>query len=144
MHKLEKTERNNEIKSLCEQGLTLEEIGKIVGLSKQRVCQINNKGKSKEDIYRKRKGTMYFEKIRFQGIYELFKNDYTMSYYKFAFVVVKDRASQRNVAEKWRKLLTGYTNEIEIRISWINNLIEYSGMTYEYLFKPREVTDNDT
>lgn len=142
MNKLEKAERNNEIKRLCEQGLTLEEIGKRVGLSKQRVSQIINKGKSKEDIYRKRKGTMYFEKIRFQGIYELFKNDYTMSYYKFGFVVVRDRADQRNLAEKWKNFLTGYTNDIELRISWINSLIEYSGMTYEYLFKPREVTDN--
>jgi hypothetical protein len=133
------TERNNEILQLRIEGHTMSEIGKIFGMSKQRVCQIVNSLVGDETIFRARKEQLDIEKIRFQGIYEMFKKDYRMSYKKFQCIASHTKRKSNALTERWRRYLVGLSNEIEIELSWINNLIEYSGMSYEELFAPREV-----
>lgn len=141
MNRLELTERNNEMLQLRIEGHTMKEIAEMYGTSKQRVCQITNKLISKEDLSRARREQIDIEKIRFQGVYEIFKNDYRMTYKKFQRIASKTKAGNNAYSERWRRFVTGESKDAEIKLDWINNLIEYSGMTYEELFAHREVNN---
>ena len=72
----------------------------------------------------------------------MFKNYYRLTFKRFQRITSNSKKTSNSIAERWRRFLLGEEETMEIRVSWIDNLIAYSGMSYEYLFKPREVTDN--
>lgn len=142
MNRLELTKRNNEMLKLRIEGHPMSEIAEMYGISRQRVFQLTNKLISKDELFRARQEQLDIEKIRYQGIYEMFKKDYRMTYYKFQCIASKSKYRKATLMERWRRFLQGETKDVTIELSWINNLIEYSGMTYEELFKERNLNEN--
>lgn len=131
-----KEERAKQMLCLRQQGKTYQEIGDLFGVTRQRVYDIiNHEHKYKGRL---RKSTYDIEKIKYKGLYELFKKDLTLTTYKLGKIIF----GKENISSSYRSKiipLLEKEKEVNLKIKQIKNLIEYSGMTFEELFQEREV-----
>lgn len=120
------------VKSMRADGKTYDEIAAFLGCSRQNVYEfIKNNGITT------RKHERDIEKIRFQGIYDLFVADKHFTFVKLAKVFgggAYDRALYRKVYE----YVTGRSGEVSLTMSNIKNIIAYTGKTFEEIFKERK------
>ena len=128
--------RKAEMLRMRQEGYTLEEIGKKFGVSKQWVYNMVGKGQ---------KHRAMVEKIIYKGIYELFVNDPKMSLHKLVRIARGKPDGQdcisRNETERYRRFLTGRTDAMIISTWNINNILKYTGKTYEEVFELRTEAD---
>lgn len=132
---MEKKHDPEALLELRRQGMTFKEIGQTLGLSKQRVWEILKRYGAVEDG-RTRKDSVDIEKIRFQGIYDMFKRDVSLTFDKLARRTMEhNRASTARL----RRFAVGEYENPHFTFHQIKRLLEYSGMTFEELFKEREI-----
>lgn len=110
------------------QGATYREIGLRFDISKQRVHQIIGK-------LRKRKDDVDLEEIIYEGVYQMFANDEYMTYHRFSTIAYGKSTSSKQ-ADEFRLFLIG-KREKALKIKWINNILKYTGKSYEEVFKLR-------
>lgn len=105
---------------LAAEGYTQEEIGKVCGVSRQRIAQVmGGRGRTYNQV---RPRSIY------RGLNEwMLQNDITCATLT-SMMGYASNASQQNVV---KRRIMGVT---ELRMRDINRLIELSGKTYEYLF----------
>ena len=114
-------------------GYTFEQIGKHFGVSRQNVSQLFNQKR----LPRRRRNEIYAE-VPYVGLHELFKNDPRLTAAKLSRIMYRGNGSI-NARSHENKIIGLCRGEAPlIPIYAIKRLIEYSGMTFEYLFKERE------
>ena len=116
-----------EMQDMRKRHFTYHDIAEHFGISHQRVHQILSSP-------RKRNGKTNIEKIIYEGIYQLFSDDPTMTYRKFAKVVLFSDCN--NTAVNMRNFFTG--TDTFIQISEINKILSYIGKPFEEVFKLRK------
>ena len=124
--------RDELIKAMRADGKTYREIAEIFHCSKQWVYQCEKKAG------RTKKNERDIERIRFQGVYDLFKRDDKMTFQKLQRMLSNGH-NEANLYQRFRLFLTGKNDSCLVTINNIRNLIEASGMTFEELFKEREI-----
>lgn len=127
--------RRIEMRKLRQEGYTLEEIGKRFGVSKQRASVIV------KDV---RPCDTNIGRIVYKGIYELFVNDRTMTFFKFACIAIHGKINshvRRVDMEKFRRLITGKNSYVTL--AHINNILEYIGKPYEEVFELRNMDSRE-
>lgn len=123
------TSNVEEMQKLKDAGWSLQKIGEKYGITKQSVCQKLASPKPRKKDYD-------IERIIFNGIYNLFAEDPYMSVSKLARIMWGTAEGERANAVKLQNFITG-ENDSSFKLSHINRLIEYSGMTYDELFSLR-------
>lgn len=118
--------RLEEMKDMRKRHFTYHDIGLAFGITRQRVYQLLGKTHT-------RNANAKIEDIVYEGIYELFLNDPTMSYTKFVETVV---GGCSHSVPKFIKFLKGADSFIQI--SEINKILAYIGKPYEEVFKLRK------
>lgn len=119
---------------LRKQGKTYREIGEIYGMTRQGVEQKMKRAAKIFNNARVRKCTSDISKIVYQGIYDWFENDVTMTTTKFARMLgVNTLTAKKMLTEKGARF----------SIDMIKKLIDYSGMSFEKLFEPRGVREGE-
>lgn len=121
--------------ALRKEGKTFEEIAKRYGISKQYVYQIIRDVCRNDD--RARKHTFNCENIVYEGIYQLFANDYKMTEAKLAKIIFDVKYIDNKHREKKRNLIFNH-KEVTLSINQIRNICEFIGEPFEYVFKVRE------
>lgn len=126
--------RKQQMIEMRRDGATYQEIGEKFGVSKQYVHELIGK-------VRKRKDTADLEKIIFEGIYQLFKNDECMSYRKLATIIYGRRVeiSHQNTVYQF---VTGKRDSM-LKIRQIKNILNYTGKSFEEVFKLRNGGANE-
>ena len=126
--------------ALRKAGKTYEEIAEQYGVSKQWVYQIIRDVCRYDD--RARKHSLDIENIVYEGIYQLFANDYKMTELKFARITFGIKTVKGKHRELIRRLLF---NRAEVRLSLrnIRNICEYIGEPFEYVFRVRKGADDE-
>lgn len=117
---------------LREQGKTYQEIGEMYGVSKEAV-QSAIKTAEKYYGFKVRKSNANIEKIAYKGIYELFKNDQSMTVSKLCNICFG--TSNNKTKTKMYGFIKG--KNVSLTLNNIQKLIAYSGMTFEELFELR-------
>lgn len=120
-----------EIIKLRNQGKTFKEIGKIFGVSKQRVYQVCGKA---------RKFNSEIEKIRFKGIYEFLKENPKISFGTLARVWYGGSPTRNQVCQFGKKL-KAHSDNIQCTVGSIKRLTKYTNKTFEELFEIRSDTE---
>lgn len=128
---LQMRNRDELIRAMRADGKTYKEIAEHFGSSKQYIYQLMHKAgytrKYQRDI----------DKIRYQGVYELFERDPSMSFSKFQKLFTKGN-NNKGLYQCLRNYVTGRTDSCSVTIENIKNAIEATGMTFEELFKERD------
>lgn len=115
---------------LRKRGFTYQEIGEQLGISRQRVHQIVGN-------QRLRKEAVDIEKIVFEGIYQIFKEDKSMTFFKFTEIVCGYPKVTTAKTEHIRKWLTGRIIDSKIQLSHIWNILNYAKQPFEVVFAER-------
>lgn len=115
-----------EMQDMRKRHFTYHDIAEHFGISRQRVYQILKKS-------RKRNTNANIEEIVYEGIYQLFINDPTMSYTKFSRILT---GGERYPVPKIIGFLKGA--DTFLQISEIKNICAYIGKPFEEVFKPRK------
>lgn len=123
---------------LREQGKTYQEIGNMYGVSKQCVEQAIKTAELRFGG-RCRRGSVDIAKIAYNGIYNLFVNDESMTFSKIARKCTNN--PNRSMVQAIQGLFEGKNTKVSI--NFIKNLIKISGMTFEELFEPRNVGEQE-
>lgn len=127
--------RRNEMRKLRENGCTLQEIADKFGISKQRVAVII------KDV---RYSNADIEKIAFKGIYELFVNDKTMTFIKFARFAINETGNTsvcRATRERLKRFIFGV--DAHLTLTQINNILKLCGKPFEEVFALRDMGDKE-
>lgn len=122
----------NQMIEMRKQGKSYIEIGEKFGISRQRVHQLLGG--------RVRKDSVNIEKIKYVGIYELFQNDPSMTYARLTRIMCN--TSDETIKERIRRVVQR-SEQCTLTINEINNLIAYTGKTFEELFEVRRVTTDE-
>lgn len=120
--------------TLREEGKTYEEIGKMFGVTKQAVEISIRQAEQTFESNRLRKYTFKCDDIVYQGLYDVFDNDITMTVSKLSKILGVSRPTVK------RMLCTGTNTKLPINT--IQKLIEYSGKSFEELFAPRMIKEH--
>ena len=115
-------------------GATYQEIGDRFGITRQAVFDRIGR-------VTKRRDNVDLEKIIYEGIYQMFKNDEYMTYSKLAFIVYGTRVN-RGRQNTVYQFVTGKLGTM-LKIRWINNILKYTGKPYEEVFKLRNGGENE-
>jgi hypothetical protein len=116
-----------EARRLYNEGLSCSEIARQFGVTRQYCSSLM------KEIPTRRHGKI-FDNIPYKGLYNLFQKERWLSIPRFATVIFG--TSTRATSAKVYRLLSG--DNVSLNISEIKRLIEYSGMSFEELFAPRE------
>lgn len=136
---MEKKHDPEALLELRRQGMSFKEIGQTLGLSKQRVWAILRCYGAVEDG-RSRKDSVDIEKIRFQGIYDMFAKDRSLTFSKIGRIIAgRNDKYSRATAERFHGFVIGERQNSSFTFFQLKKLIELSGMTFEELFKEREI-----
>lgn len=128
-------ERKEDMIALRTAGKTYQEIAELFGTSKQYVYIIMASSCNYEDPARKL--DVDIEKIVYEGIYDLFANDYKMTIAKFARIVFGSKPATGAQKEKVRRLIYNY-GDVKLSVRNIRNICEYIGKPFESVFKVRK------
>ena len=123
------------MRKLRENGCTLQEIADKFGISKQRVAVII------KDV---RYSNADIEKIVFKGVYELFVNDKTMTFIKFARFAINEKGAAstcRATVEKFKRFVKGA--DAHVTLTQINNILKLCGKPFEEVFALRDMGDKE-
>ena len=115
---------------LRKRGFTYQEIGEQLGISRQRVHQIVGN-------QRLRKEAVDIEKIVFEGIYQIFKEDKSMTFFKFANIAYGYYPTRKANTEQIRNWLTGKRLGAKLNINHIWNILNYAKQPFEVVFAER-------
>lgn len=129
--------REKEIVRLRQQGKTYEEIGKAFGISKQRASAI---GSAVLGNTSKRSKSVDIDDIVFEGIYQLFLHDNTMTYARLGRIANNTKSFNSRQTSRFCNILKGKTDPA-LPIHVINNILKYIGKPYEEVFAPRKRSD---
>lgn len=123
--------RDELIKAMRADGMTYREIAERLQCTKQYVYLLNkamgNTRRYQRDI----------ERIKYQGIYDLFKNDEKMTFSKLQKMFTKGNYNEK-LYQGLRQFVVGQTDSCSLTIQNIRNIIDATGMTFEELFKERD------
>ena len=109
-------------------GYTYEQIGKELGVSKQRVHFLIGAQARRVDSD--------VEKIVYQGVYDLFKSDPQMSFPRFTRIFYGGAYVNRSQVVRIKRFCTGQTDSL-LSIEQINSVCDYIGKPYEEIFRLR-------
>lgn len=126
--------REKKIVEMRKQGMTYRQIGEAVGLTGQRVHMIVSK------LPPIRKCDTDFDRIIFEGIYQCFLQDHTMTYARLARVAYGSKTVGHKEKERIRRFVTG-AEGATLKKHWIDNIIKFIGKPYEEVFAPRKRSD---
>lgn len=129
---LQMRNRNELIRAMRADGKTYKEIAEHFGSSKQYIYQLMHRAGYTRRYQRD------IDKIRYQGVYELFQNDPRMSFSKFQKLFSNGNNNEK-LYQCLRNYVTGKCDSCTVTINNIKNVTEATGMTFEYLFKEREI-----
>lgn len=133
-------ERKEDMIALRRAGKTYEEIARLFGTSKQYVYIVISDACDRKDPARYL--NVDIEKIVYEGIYDLFANDYKMTIAKFARIAFGSKKVTGAQKEKVRRLIYNY-GEPRLSIQHLRNISEYIGKPFESVFKVRKEADDE-
>ena len=126
------SEKRDAMIELRRNDYTYQEIANIFGISRQRVHQIINKKEISNTPHR----AEILSKIVYEGIYQMFANDGRMTFRKLARIASNEGSNTIDIAKALQRL--SYGENTKISIKYINNILKYTNLTYEEMFKIRE------